>query len=191
MTPIVSLRFLQEPAYVLLGGLLADDGSGRPRVIVSPDSIVQFPPEAGPALRYFATLRSRSDAIRAIGEWDGSPDDLDALVAAGTLVGFPANDEHGVREVLTPLTVRVTADAALASDGRSVLLRLPTDRAVVIDPVTAAVLQYDAPRALGAAVRGVAASLELDEDAVWRGLVHDLTGVLTSGAGHLAKARIR
>ncbi len=190
MTPIVSLRFLQEPAYVLLGGLLPDDGSGQPRVIVSPDSIVQFPPEAGPALRYFEILRSRSDAVRAIGESEGSPEDLDALVAAGTLVGFPANDEKGVREVLVPLTVRVTADAALASDGRSVLLRLPNGRAVVIDPVTAAVLEYDAPLALGAGVRGVAASLELNEDVVWRGLVHDLTGVLTSGAGHLAKARI-
>lgn len=187
MSPVVSLRLLTEPAYVLLGGLLPDTGSGEARVLVSPVSVVAYPAPARPLLEYLAVLRSRPDAVAEIARWDGEADDLDRLSSEGLLVRFPPADEEAVRDLLSRLTVRVTAEPALAADGRSVLLRLPGDRAVDIDLLTAAVLDGPVTRSLGGSVAAVAAAAGLEEDSVWRAVVHDLTGILTAGAGHLAR----
>lgn len=187
MNPIVSLRLIAEPAYVLLGGLLSGGSSDEVRVLVSPNAVVAYPAQARPLLEYLAVLRSQSDAVKTIARWGGEADDLERLSAEGMLIRFPASDEAGVRDVLSGLTVRITAEAALAVDGRSVLLRLPDDRAVDIDLLTAAVLDAPTTRPLGESVAVVAKSSGLTDDAIWRVAVHDLTGVLGTGAGHLAR----
>lgn len=184
MSPIVSLRFLGEPAYILLGGLIPDGGSGPVRVLRSADSVVEYSPEAAEAIRYFSVLRSRDDAIRAIAAWGGDADDLEALVEAGTLVGFPADDEAGVRSVLAELTIVVPAEATLTGDGRTVLLRLPNGRCAAISALTAAVVEAS-PGGIGIGVRTIARGAGFDEDTVWRSAVHDFTSILMTGAGHL------
>src|SRR5690349_21746730 len=86
VTPIISLRFLTQPAYVLLGGILPGDDSGTVLVERSRDSVVEFEPEAAEAIRYFSTLRSHDDVVRTLASWGGREEDLGAFVDARTLV---------------------------------------------------------------------------------------------------------
>lgn len=184
MSPIQSLRLLQEPAYVLLGGVLPDDDRDEVRVVRSPESVVGYSGEIVDAVRYFARLRSRDEAIGAIAPWGGRPADLEALVESGTLIGFPSSDESAVRSVLEPLSIVVTSPATLTDDGLIVLLRLDNGRNAAISPLTAAVVE--ASRAgVGDGVRTIAAGADIDEDEVWRSTIHDLTSILSTGAGHL------
>src|SRR6476469_2880306 len=125
LSPVVSLRFLTQPAYVLLGGILPGEDSGAVVVRRSHHSVVEFAPEAADAIRYFSTLRSHDDVVRALADWGGREEDLRAFVEARTLVRFPAEDEAAVRAVLEPLTVVVPARATLANDHRTVLLHPP------------------------------------------------------------------
>ncbi len=187
MSAVVSLRHLQEPAYVLLGGLVPDDGSGAVRVLRSGESVVEYPSDAAEAAAYFSRLRSRSDAVAAVTSWGGDAADLDALVDDGTLVCLPAGDESRVRAVLAPLGVLVPSPATLADDGLTVWLTLPDGRRAGISTLTAAVLSA-AEAGVGAGVRMVADGAGLDSDAVWRSTVHDLTTVLSTGAGYLIEA---
>lgn len=185
---VISLRFLDEPAYVLFGGILPVEDSGEVKIRRSPDEVVAYPAEGRPVLAYLSTLHSRSEAVAAIATWDGDPDDLDTLVGQGVLVRFPAPDEEAVRGILGPLTVRVPGEAKVAPDGEYMLLLLGNGRAVGVCLLTVAVLNSTAVRPLGDAVAAVAGTSGVAQEAVWRSVVHDLTGVLSTGAGHLARA---
>jgi len=186
MKPIVSLRSLPEPAYILLGGLLPDNGEGELRVLRSPASVLLFEREARPILEFFSSLRSQSEAEEFATEHD-SPGALETLVTARTLVRLPADDELGVRVMLGPLCVRITAPAHVATDGETVLLRLNERQAVAIGSITATVLSREAVQSLEESIYDVARQSGLDKNVVWRSVMHDLTGVLLTGAGHLAE----
>ncbi len=187
MSAIVSLRFLTEPAYALVGAVLPDDGSGEVRLLVSSDAVVAYPAEARPLLEYLSVLRGRSELLGQLAEWEAEPSDLDELVGEGLLLQLPPNDEQSVREALAGLTLRINGDAGAAADGQSVLLQLPTNRAVDISLVTAAVLNAPVIRTLGASVRDLAQTTAIPEDDIWRSVLHDLTAVLTTGAGNLVR----
>lgn len=186
MSAIVSLRLLSEPAYTVVGAVLPDDGSGEVRLLVSPESILAYPEEARALLTYLSVLRSRSELLEQLPVWGAEPSDLDELVEAGILLHLPAT-ESGVREAVTGLSVRITAEAAPAPDGRSWLLRLSSGRTVDISVTTAAVLDAPTVRSLGAGVKAVAEATSVSEDDLWRSVLHDLTGILTTGAGNLVR----
>lgn len=184
MSP-TSLRVLTEPTYVLLGALLPDDGSGEVEVVVAPDASVRYPASARPILEYFSVPRGRSQALVDLAPFDAEPGDLDGLVTDGVLVLLPGDNEAGVRAAIEHLTVGVTASVTRSSDGRSVLLQLPGNRAAVMSPLTRAVLDSPGPRSLGDGVAAVVAGSDMSADEAWRRLLVDLTGILGTGAGHL------
>ena len=185
MSPIVSLRSLEEPAYVLLGGLLWEDDSGIVQVLRGLDRVDGFAPEAGPTLRLFSTMRLESDALSGLVRLGGEPSDLAAMVEAGVLVRFPQNEE-GIRAVLAPMFVRLTAPATVSLDPRTILLSLPNGRSLPIAAVTARVLRGAPPLTLGDSITSVAEEIGVGTETVWRHVVDDLTGILVTGAGHLA-----
>ncbi len=187
MSPTASLQSLTEPAYVLLGAMLPDDGTDVVEVIVAPDAVDRYSATARPIFEYLSIPRSRSEALVALAQWDAEPTDLDRLAEEGVLVRFPGGDEEGVRAAVATLTLGVTAKARPAPDGRSVLLRLPDHRAVVMGPITAAVVNTPTARSLGDGVAAVAAEAEIPTDVVWRRLLVDLSDILGTGAGHLTR----
>ena len=64
MIPIASLRFLTEPAYVLVGALLpGDDPTAEVRLLFSTDAVLSYPPTARPILEYLSVLRSEADVV--------------------------------------------------------------------------------------------------------------------------------
>jgi hypothetical protein len=67
------------------------------------------------------------------------------------------------------------------------LLRLSSGRTVDISVTTAAVLDAPTVRSLGAGVKAVAEATSVSEDDLWRSVLHDLTGILTTGAGNLVR----
>lgn len=193
MTPTLSLRELNEPTYVLAGVLLPQDPADPDavEVVVAPDAVDDYPAAARPVLEYLSVLRGRSDALTDLAPWDAEPDELDRLVAAGVLIGFPASDETAVREVIAPLALAITAKTKVASDGKTLLLLLPNERAVIMGSSTLAVLGDQTARPLGTGVAAVAAEAHVDLDWVWRHLLVDLTAILGTGAGaltHLERA---
>ena len=188
MTPIVSLRFLTEPAYVLVGALLpGEDPPAEVRLLFSTDAVLSYPPTARPILEYLSVLRSEADLVETMHGWGSTPDDLDGLVRDGRIIRFPADDEDGVRERLEGLAVRVTAGAVAIIDGESVRLHLPTDRRVGIGLESAAVLDTPRLRTLSEGVREVSKATETPEDFIWRSVIHDLTTLLSTGAGALVR----
>ena len=185
MSPITSLRSLTEPAFALVGIVLPADGDAdEVQVLTSPESVVAYPGEGRELLTWFGRMRSRSDALAQLESWGGTSEDLGALVGSGLVVELPA-DEAGVRELLARLAVAVTAPSVPAADG-SVLLQVGDGRAVPISALTAAVIG-DGRRALGVGVEEAAAAASVTPDVAWRILLTDLTGVLTTGAGHLVR----
>lgn len=92
--------------------------------MVAPDAVDHYPAAARPALEYPSVLRGRSAALTDLAQWDAEPNDLDQLVEAGVLIGFPARDETAVREVLASLALAITAKTKIASDGKTLLLLL-------------------------------------------------------------------
>jgi len=188
VTPIVSLRFLTEPAYALVGAILPrEEGSAEVRLLVSPGTVLAYPPQARPLLEYLSILRSESDVVDQVTHWGGAPDDLDGLVRDGCLIRLPAHDEEAVRAEVEGLALWVTAVAVAAPDGQSVLLRLPTDDAVAISPVTAAVLDAPDLRSLGFGVRDASAKTSMTQEHIWRHVLYDLTAILTTGTGSLLR----
>lgn len=187
MTPTLSLRELNEPTYVLAGVLLPQDlaDPDAVEVVVAPDAVDHYPAAARPVLEYLSILRSRSEALTDLAQWDAEPTDLDQLVEVGVLIGFPASDETAVREVIAPLALAITAKTKVGSDGKALLLLLPNERAVVMGAVTLAVLGNEAVRPLGAGVAAVAAEAHVDPDWAWRHLLVNLTAILGTGAGAL------
>ncbi|MDX6301166.1 MAG: hypothetical protein QOF53_2380 [Nocardioidaceae bacterium] len=188
MSSVGSFLDLTEPAYVLLGGLLPQDDPNEVELLVSPTSIVTFDAQAGPVLEYFSVPRTRSEALADIREWHGTPEDLDSLVADGTLVALPSGDQSQLISVLEGLTVRVTAPARMSPTGRSVLLLVADERAIDIDVHTASVLASPQVRSLGLGVEAVSQESGMALDRVWRLVLHDLSAILQTRAGHLALA---
>ena len=186
MKPITSLRTLPEPAYILLGGLLPRDGKRDQRVLRSRDSILTFGHESFPILEFFSRLRGQSEAVEFAAEHGGSRNALDTLVTAGTLIRLPEDDESGVRCTLEPLCVRIIAPARVARDGETVLFQVNANQTVAVGPITSMVLTNDGVHSLKTSVGDVAQQWGLDGDHVWRAVIHDLTGVLMTGAGHLS-----
>lgn len=186
MSAIVSLRLLSEPAYIVVGAVLPDDGSGEVRLLVSPDTVLAYPEDLRPLITYLSVLRSRSELLEQLPAWGAEPSDLDDLVQAGVLLELPTT-EGGVREAVSPLAVRIAADAAPAFDGKSWLLRLPSGRSVGISVATAAVLDAPTVRSLATGVRVIAEGLPVPEDDLWRSVLHDLTGILTTRAGSFVR----
>lgn len=187
MSPTVSLRSLTEPAYVLLGAMLPDDGTGVVEVVAAPHTVERYSATARPIFEYLSIPRSRSEALAELARWDAEPDDLDRLAEDGILVRFPGGDEEGVRAAVETFALGVTAEASPAPDGRSVLLRLPDHRAVVMGPITVAVVNTPTARSLGDGVAAVATESGIPADVVWRRLLVDLSDILGAGAGHLTR----
>jgi len=185
--PTLSLRHLAEPAYVLLGAMLPNDGTGVVEVVVAPDAVDRYSAAARPIFEYLSIPRIRSEALAELAQWDAEPTDLDRLAEEGILVRFPGGDEEGVRAVVEALALGVTAEARLAPDGRSILLRLPNHSAVVMGPVTAAVVNASTVRSLGEGVAAVSTEAGIPPDVVWRRLLVDLSDILGTGAGHLTR----
>lgn len=189
MTAIASLRFLTEPAYVLVGAVLpGEDSSAEVQLLISPGTVLAYPAQARPLLEYLSVLRSESDVLDQVARWGGTPDDLDYLVRESRLLRLPANNEEAVREMVKGLAVWVAAVAVATPDGESVLLRLPSDDAVAISSTTAAALDSSDLRSLGSGVRRVSAVTAIPQDHIWRYVLYDLTAILTTGAGHLVGA---
>lgn len=187
MTSIVSMRLLREPAYVLLGRVVAERADGCVEVERSPSAVFEYVAEARPMVRFFSTLRTHTEAIAAVESWGGQANDLESLVDAGTLVRF-ATDEAEIRTRLRSLAVAVLGPTRLADDRQFVYITLPTGRTAAISSLTAAVV--GASRSgTGVGVAIAASAAGLDEDAVWRAVVHDLTSLLLTGAGHLEEAQ--
>lgn len=188
MTPIISLRLLTEPAYALVGSVIpGDDPTGEVRLLVSRQVVMVYPPQARPLLEYLSVVRSESDVLDQVARWGGTPSELADLVREGLLIQLPANDEDAVREAVEGLTLWMAAEAMAAPGGQSVLLCLSTDRAVAISPVTAAVLELAVILTLGAGVHDVSQRTGIPKDQVWRSVVHDLTAILSTGAGNLLR----
>lgn len=185
---------LAEPVYILLGRILEPSPSGTHGVCVlrAPDELVEFDPEAWAALEYFTIPRGLNEAVAAVEGFGGQPENLQAMVDDGTLVALPARDAAGVRNILAPLALTLSAETKVLDDGHH-LIRLDNGRALPIEPLTAAVLAKSgdrttgAPTSLGAAVAAVAEATGTERRHVWNHLLYDLAGILGYGVGSLAK----
>lgn len=166
-SPILSLRWLHEPAYIAL-----------------------TPFGETPTGGYFARLRSRSEILEGLAQSGGTPAHLARMVHQGQLIELPSGDETSLQAVLAELTIRTPAPHQQVPEYDCALLRVPDrpGRAIAVSSATAQVLAHSATNSLGASVRIVADIRHVDRDALWRGVIHDLTGVLSAGVGVVSQS---
>lgn len=168
MSVITSLRWLTEPAYIRLGPTFDDDLSD-----------------------YFARLRSRSLVLAELTQ-RGRPTELLArLVQAGYLLELPAGDESDTCARLGALTISTPPSYQTSNsiDYDFALFPIPgrSDRAVAVSRTTAETLAAARGTVLAAAVATSAALHGTTPVDFWRGVLHDLTGVLLEGVATLDK----
>jgi hypothetical protein len=165
---ITSLRCLPEPAYIRLGSALPD------------------------RLGYFTRLRSRTQAVAELQRLGEPSASLRQLVTDGRLLELPALDEQATRARLSDLTLQgpETYQTPVCVKYDIALIRVPDrpDRAVGVSTVTAEILAAARTAPLGAAVVAAAAHRRAASCDLWRGLLHDLTGVLLEGVVALTRS---